>query len=201
MGKIYESIDGRLRDFVLTQPVFFVATAPADGHVNVSPKGMRGSFAVLDERRVAYLDYTGSGIETIAHLRENGRITLMFCAFEGPPKIVRLHGRGEAVLPQDPRFPELFGTFDGMPSHALRSVILVAVDRVSDSCGYAVPFLDYVGERTLLTEANGRKSIDDLVEYRKAKNATSIDGLPALISGGVGPKGWGAGALTLGSDA
>jgi len=180
VGKIYESIDGRLREFVLNQPVFFVATAPTDGRVNVSPKGMRGSFAVLDERRVAYLDYTGSGIETIAHLRDNGRITLMFCAFEGPPKIVRLHGQGEAVMPEDPRFPELFGTFDGMDTHALRSVIVVDVDRVSDSCGYAVPFLDYVGERTLLSEANGRKSVDDLVEYRKVKNATSIDGLPAL---------------------
>jgi Pyridoxamine 5'-phosphate oxidase len=184
VGKIYESIDGRLRDFVLNQPVFFVATAAADGHVNVSPKGMRGSFAVLDERQVAYLDYTGSGIETIAHLRENGRITLMFCAFEGPPKIVRLYGLGEAVLPEDPRFPELFATFEGMDTHALRSVIVVDVDRISDSCGYAVPFLDYVGERTLLTEANGRKSVDDLVEYRKVKNATNIDGLPALASGG-----------------
>ncbi len=129
---------------------------------------------------MAYLDYTGSGIETIAHLRDNGRITLMFCAFEGPPKIVRLHGRGEAVLPEDPRFPDLFSAFDGMQTHALRSVIVVDVDRVSDSCGYAVPFLDYVGERTLLTEANGRKSVDDLVDYRKVKNATSIDGLPAL---------------------
>jgi hypothetical protein len=185
VGKIYESIERRLRDFVLNQPVFFVATAPADGHVNVSPKGMRGSFAVLDPRRVAYLDYTGSGIETIAHLRENGRITLMFCAFEGPPKIVRLHGRGEAVLPEDPRFPKLFGTFDEMPAHALRSVIVVDVDRISDSCGYAVPYLDYVGERTLLTEANGRKNVDDLIEYRKVKNAASIDGLPAL-GGSVG---------------
>ena len=180
MGKIYDAIDGRLRDFVLYQPVFFVATAPLDGHVNVSPKGMRGSFVILGERRVAYLDYTGSGIETIAHLRDNGRITLMFCAFEGPPKIVRLHGRGEPILPEDPRFPDLFSAFDGMQTNALRSVIVVDVDRVSDSCGYAVPFLDYVGERTLLTEANGRKSVDDLVDYRKVKNATSIDGLPAL---------------------
>jgi hypothetical protein len=152
---------------------------------------MRGAFAVLGERRVAYLDYTGSGIETIAHLRENGRITLMFCAFEGPPKIVRLHGRGEAVLPEDSRFLDLFVAFDGMDTHALRSVIVVEVERVSDSCGYAVPFMDYVGDRTLLTEANGRKSVADLVEYRRLKNSTSIDGLPALASTGVGPKGRG----------
>jgi hypothetical protein len=180
VGKIYDAIDGRLLEFVLKQPVFFVATAPADGHVNVSPKGMRGSFVVLGERRVAYLDYTGSGIETVAHLRQHGRITLMFCAFEGAPKIVRLHGRGEAVLPEDPRFPELFESFDGMPSHALRSVIVIEVDRVSDSCGYAVPLMDYVGERTLLTEYNGRKSVDDLVQYRKVKNMASIDGLPGV---------------------
>lgn len=180
MGKVYETIDGRLKDFVLNQPLFFVATAPADGHVNVSPKGMRGTFAVLGERRVAYLDYTGSGIETIAHLRENGRITIMFCAFEGPPKIVRLHGRGEAVLLEDPRFPDLLVEFEGAQRHALRAAIVVEVDRISDSCGYSVPFLDYVGERTLLTEANGRKSVEDLVAYRKLKNSTSIDGLPAL---------------------
>jgi hypothetical protein len=161
--------------------MFFVATASADGHVNVSPKGMRGSFAVLAGKRVAYLDYTGSGVETIAHLRENGRVTLMFCAFDGPPKIVRIYGRGEAVLPDDPRFPELWAAFDEMPSHGLRSVIVVEVDRVSDSCGYAVPLLEYAGERTLLTESHGRKSVEDMVEYRKQKNATSIDGLPALV--------------------
>jgi hypothetical protein len=188
VGKIYDVIDGRLLEFVRKQPVFFVATAPVDVHVNVSPKGMRGSFVVLGERRVAYLDYTGSGIETVAHLRQNGRITLMFCAFEGPPKIVRLHGRGEAVLPEDPRFPELFGCFDGMPTHALRSVVVIEVDRVSDSCGYAVPLMEYVGERTLLTEVNGRKSVDDLVEYRNVKNTASIDGLPGC-SGSIGRRG------------
>jgi len=138
---------------------------------------------------VAYLDYTGSGIETVAHLRQNGRITLMFCAFEGPPKIVRLHGRGVAVLPEDPRFPELFASFDGMPTHALRSLIVIEVDRVSDSCGYAVPLMDYVGERTLLTEYNGRKSVDDLVEYRNAKNMVSIDGLPGVPAGESEPRG------------
>src|SRR5512138_2511307 len=119
MGKIYDSIDGRLRAFLLEQPVFFVATAPsgAAGHVNVSPKGGAGCLAVLDERRVAYLDYTGSGAETIAHLRDNGRITVMFCAFEGPPTIVRLHGRGFAVFPEDPRFEELLSAFGDPHRH------------------------------------------------------------------------------------
>ncbi len=181
MGKVHEAIDGRLREFVLSQPVFFVATAPTQGgHVNVSPKGMRGTFAVLDERRVAYLDYTGSGVETIAHLRDNGRITLMFCAFAGPPNIVRLHGWGEAVLPDDPRFPSLRAEFGEQADHGVRSVIVVDVDRVSDSCGFAVPLLDYAGERTLLTEWAGRKSTEDLVTYRKERNATSIDGMPGL---------------------
>jgi len=113
-------------------------------------------------------------------LRENGRITVMFCAFDGPPTIIRLHGRGEAVVPDDPRFADLLGFFDAMPTHGLRSVIVVDVERVSDSCGFAVPLLDYVGERTLLTDSHSRKSVDHLAEYRKLKNATSIDGLPGL---------------------
>jgi hypothetical protein len=161
--------------------MFFVATAPREGHVNVSPKGMRGTFAVLSAHRVAYLDYTGSGIETIAHLRDNGRVTLMFCAFEGPPNIVRLYGQGEAVLPEDPRFPELRAGFGAEHTdHGLRAIIVVQVTRVSDSCGYSVPLLDYAGERTLLTQWAGRKSAEDLVVYRTERNATSIDGLAAL---------------------
>jgi predicted pyridoxine 5'-phosphate oxidase superfamily flavin-nucleotide-binding protein len=180
VGKVHESIDGRLREFVLQQPMFFVATAAAEGHVNVSPKGMQGSFVVLGEHRVAYLDYTGSGVETIAHLRDNGRITLMFCAFEGPPNIVRLQGRGEAVMPADPRFAELLAAFDQPHLHGLRSVIVADVDRVSDSCGYSVPFMQYLEDRTLLRQHHARKSDDDLVEYRKLKNAASIDGLPGL---------------------
>jgi hypothetical protein len=181
MGKVYESIDGRLRDFILRQPVFFVATAPSEGHVNVSPKGMKGSLAVVGEHRVAYLDYTGSGVETIAHLRENGRITLMFCAFDGPPTIVRLHGKGEAVRPGDPRFAQLRAEFaETMVDHGLRSVIVVEVERISDSCGFAVPLLEYTGERTLLTEWGARKSDDDLVAYRTQRNAVSIDGLVGL---------------------
>jgi hypothetical protein len=183
VGKVYDRIDARLREFVLAQPVFFVATAPsgADGHVNVSPKGMRGCLAVLGEHRVAYLDYTGSGAETIAHLRDNGRITLMFCAFDGPPKIVRLHGRGECLLPADDRFDEIYAAFDvGAAEHGLRSIIAVDVERVSDSCGFAVPVMEYVSDRPLLTEWSSRKSDEGLVAYRAEKNARSIDGLPAL---------------------
>ncbi len=184
MGKLYESIDGRLRDFILRQPVFFVATAATQGHVNVSPNGMKGSLAVLGERQVAYLDYTGSGVETIAHLRDNGRITLMFCAFDGPPTIVRLHGTGKAVRPADPGFADLRQAFSStMVDHGLRSVIVVDVERISDSCGFAVPLMEYVGERSLLTDWGARKTEDDLVAYRGQRNAVSIDGLAGLDAG------------------
>ncbi|MFI7600252.1 pyridoxamine 5'-phosphate oxidase family protein [Actinoplanes sp. NPDC049681] len=182
MGKVYEAIDGRLREFVLGQPMFFVATAPSGpgGHVNVSPKGGAGCLAVPDEHRVAYLDYTGSGAETIAHLRENGRITLMLCAFQGPPKIVRLHGRGRVVTPQDAGFADLLAHFPGEPARGLRSVIEVAVERISDSCGYQVPLMEYVGDRDLLVRWAERKSDEDLAHYRATRNARSIDDLPAL---------------------
>jgi hypothetical protein len=182
MSKLYESIDDRLRAFLLEQPVFFVATAPSGpgGHVNVSPKGGSGCLAVLDERRVAYLDYTGSGAETIAHLRDNGRITVMACAFQGPPKIVRLHGRGRAVLSGEDGFAELLAVFPGEPARGLRAVIEVAVERVSDSCGYQVPLMTYDGDRDLLERWAGRKSDEDLDEYWRIRNGHSIDGLPAF---------------------
>jgi hypothetical protein len=182
VAKVYEEIEPRLREFLLNQPVFFVATAPsrAEGHVNISPKGMTGCFAVLGEHRVAYLDFTGSGAETVAHLRENGRITLMFCAFTGPPKIVRLHGQGRYLRPDDADFAQLRGHFDPETDHGQRGIVDVAVHRVSDSCGYAVPYLDYTGERGLLTEWASHRSDDDLVDYRMMKNQHSIDGLPAL---------------------
>jgi hypothetical protein len=178
MGKVYGAIDGRLKDFLLAQRMFFVATAPsgADGHINLSPKGLSGSFAVLAPDRVAYLDYTGSGVETIAHLRDNGRIVLMFCAFEGPPKIVRLHGRGVPVLPGEPRFDELVAAFDAPPLPGLRSVIEVTVTRVSDSCGFGVPQMRYVADRDQLARYLGRKSDAEIEEYWATRNATSIDG-------------------------
>ncbi|GGO83090.1 pyridoxamine 5'-phosphate oxidase family protein [Wenjunlia tyrosinilytica] len=185
MGKLYDRMDGRLRTFIEEQPVFFVATAPlaADGHVNVSPKGRSGSFLVLDELQVGYLDFGGSGAETIAHLRENGRVTLMWCAFTGPPKIVRVHGRGEPVFRDDPRFPELAARFgEAADASDLRAVIVVSALRISDTCGYAVPFMDFREERTLHREHFARKGEEGFADYceQKPHVGTSLDGLPAL---------------------
>jgi hypothetical protein len=180
MGRTYDGLDGPVRDFVLAQHMFFVATAPLaeDGHVNLSPKGLAGSFVVLDPHRVAYLDLTGSGVETIAHLRENGRMTMMFCAFDGPPRIVRLQGRGRAVLPGDDEFAELVRCFPERPG--TRSVIVVDVERIADSCGYAVPLYEYQRDREQLVEWAERRGPDGIAEYQAERNATSIDGLPAL---------------------
>ncbi len=180
MAKLYEAIDDKLREWILKQPMFFVGTAPlgAEGHVNVSPKGMAGTLAVLGDRRVAYLDYFGSGAETIAHLRENGRIVLMFCAFDGPPKIVRLHGRGRTVLRDQAEFATLRAAFGKDSTVGQRSVIVVDVDRVADSCGYAVPRMDFVGDRDVLDLHHMKKPDGYFDEYWDAKNAASIDGLP-----------------------
>jgi hypothetical protein len=145
---------------------------------------MAGTFAVLGPHRVAYADYTGSGAETIAHLRQNGRITLMVCAFEGPPKIVRLHGRGRVVRPGVAGFDELRAAFPDLPDeHGLRSIVVVDVARVSDSCGFAVPVMAYEGDRPLLLQWAGNRSADDLVTYHRDRNGHSIDGLPALDAG------------------
>lgn len=180
MGKIYERIDDRLRSFIDNQHVVFVATAPSgsDGHVNLSPKGVGGTFAVLDEHTVAYLDITASGAETIAHLRQNGRITLMFCAFTGPPKVLRLHGRGRVVSMYDPEYATLAEHFT--EQRGARAVIVVDVTRISDSCGYGVPFMDFVSERDLLPAHMERKGEVGRLEYRRKKNLVSIDGLPAF---------------------
>ncbi|MEE6258221.1 pyridoxamine 5'-phosphate oxidase family protein [Plantactinospora sonchi] len=184
MGKTHDRIDGRLRAFIEAQSVFFVATAPlaADGHVNLSPKGLVGSLAVLDERTVAYLDFGGSGAETVAHLRENSRITLMWCAFDGPPNIVRVHGRGEVIFRDDPRWGDLIGHFSRADDPGLRAVILVTAHRISDSCGYAVPLMDLRAERTLHTEFFGRKTDEEFSAYCEKKDhvASSLDGLPAI---------------------
>lgn len=180
MGKVYERIEGRLREFVERQHVFFVATAPlaVDGHVNVSPRGIQGTFAVLDDRTFAWLDGTGSGSETIAHLRENGRITVMFCAFDGAPDIVRFHGTGRVVTRYDDEYPALASRFVDLPG--ARAVIVVDVERVSDSCGWSVPLMSYEGERNLLEPFFERKGEAGAREYRRRKNLTSIDGLPAF---------------------
>jgi hypothetical protein len=182
MSKVHEAIDARLAQFLLAQPVFFVGTAPlaVDGHVNVSPKGMAGTFAVLAPRRVAYLDYTGSGAETMAHLQENGRIVLMFCAFDGPPNIVRLHGTGRAVLTGEPEFAELRGRFAKERQLGQRSIIVVDVERVSDSCGFAVPLMDLREDRDLLDRHAQQRDQDYFENYWRTRNAHSIDGLDAL---------------------
>ena len=182
MAAVYEVIDDKLREWLLGQPVFFVGTAPADvdGHVNVSPKGMAGTFAVLGPRSVGYLDYFGSGIETVAHLRENARIVIMCCAFSGPPKIVRLHGRGRVVLPGAAGFAELRAQFGKARDRGLRSIVVVDLDRISDSCGYSVPLLDYVGDRDVLDRSQERRDDTYFAEYAETKNARSIDGLPGL---------------------
>ena len=180
MGKVHEGIDEKLRAFIDAQPMFFVATAPSgpDGHVNVSPKGIAGSFVVLDEHTVAYLDLTASGAETIAHLRDDGRITLMFCAFQGPPNIVRLYGRGRFVTLYDEGFDQLAALFP--ETRGARAVIVVDVDRVSDSCGYGVPLMTLEGERDLLPPHMERKGVEGQAAYRRLKNRTSINGLPAF---------------------
>jgi hypothetical protein len=185
MGKVHDGIDGRLRAFIEAQPVFFVATAPlAGGRVNVSPKGIDGTFTVVDDHTVAYLDITASGAETIAHLREpgNGRITLMFCSFDRTPDVVRLHGRGRVVSLYDDEFAEWLPRFT--ETRGARAVIVVDVERVSDSCGYGVPLMQVVGDRHLLPEHMERKGADGVVDYRRAKNRTSIDGLPAFTDDG-----------------
>jgi hypothetical protein len=179
MGKSYDHLPAVLRDFVEAQRMFFVATAPlaADGHVNLSPKAY-DSFRVLDDHTVAYLDLTGSGIETVAHVQENQRITLMFCAFEGPPQIVRLQGRGEAVLPADDRFDELLALFPPLPG--ARSVIVVHLDRVATSCGFSIPHFAYQGERERLAQGLEKRGPEGVAVYQAAHNAVSIDGLPGV---------------------
>ncbi len=180
MSNELPEIDEKLARWLEAQPVFFVATAPlaADGLVNCSPKGSIGTFAVLGPHRVAYLDLTGSGIETVAHLRENGRVTLMFCAWTDRPDIVRLYGHGSVVLPEDDGFAELLARFGEHPGE--RCVIVVDVDRVRDSCGYAVPRMELVAERDVLDLANAKKGPERLAAYRAEKNAASLDGLPGL---------------------
>ncbi|MBC6447811.1 pyridoxamine 5'-phosphate oxidase family protein [Actinokineospora xionganensis] len=184
MGKTHERIDGRLRDFIERQPLFFIATAPLgeNGHVNLSPKGGAGSWALLDDRTFAYVDFGGSGAETIAHLRENGRVTVMWCAFDGPPDIVRVHGRGEPVFRDDPRWPDLIARIPEGSKPGARAIIVITADRISDSCGYGVPLMDYQGDRTLLANFLGRKTDAEFAAFCEAKDyvGTSLDGLPGL---------------------
>jgi hypothetical protein len=182
MGKVLDAIDEKLVAWIEAQHLFFVASAPLaeDGHVNVSPKGDLRWFRVLGPNEVAYLDFVGSGAETIAHARENGRIVLMFCALEGPPRIVRLHGRASVLVPGEPGFEELLARFEP-PEHALRSLIRVDVERIADSCGYGVPLMRFDGKRTQYDKWVDKKLRDGgLDAYVEQKNAESIDGLPAI---------------------
>ena len=186
MGKLYEELEPKLVEWIERQRLFFVGTAPLDsgGHVNVSPKGPIETLVVLDERRIAYLDHAGSGAETIAHLNENGRVVVMLCAFDGPPRIVRLHGRGTVHQLSTPEFDELYSRFDpGGRAPASRSVVVIEIDRIADSCGYGVPLMSYEGERPQQLDWIDRKlraGPNAIAEYMKEKNAYSLDGLAAF---------------------
>src|SRR3954467_12848021 len=198
MARTYDEIDEPLRAWIARQPMFFVGSAPlaGDGHVNVSPKGPGGSLRVLGPDRVAYLDLVGSGAETIAHVRENGRVVVMLCAFEGPPRIVRLHGRGEVVLPCDDRYDALLAEAafeETTVPEARRAIVLVEVTRIASSCGYGVPHMDHAGDRPPMDHAGGRPHMDAskrkrlrtggpgaIERYVQEHNRASIDDLPAV---------------------
>jgi hypothetical protein len=193
MGTTTDAISDSQAAWIARQPMFFVGTAPlrGDGHVNISPKGPGGTLRILGPNAAAYLDFTGSGAETIAHLRENGRIVLMLCAFDGPPQIVRLHGQGEVVWPDDDRFTPLVEGFGALPLpvESLRAVIRVDVERVTKSCGYTVPLMEFGGEREHMPKWTDKKlrtaGPTALDTYRAQKNATSIDGLPSVPVAGA----------------
>jgi hypothetical protein len=188
MGKVYDAIDDKLAAWIGRQPLFFVGTAPldADGHVNVSPKGPIGTLRVVGPHEVAYLDIVGSGAETAAHLQENGRIVIMLCAFDGPPRILRLHGRGEVVWAEDPAFDALrerLAFAEPEVDQLRRAIIRVHVTRVADACGFGVPLMDHAGERSNAARwARGKLAKGGpaaLEDYKNDKNTSSIDGLPA----------------------
>jgi hypothetical protein len=182
MGKIYELIDGKLKTWISAQKIFFVATAPlsANGHVNCSPKDGE-SFRVIDERTVVYLDLTGSGVETIAHVKENERVVLMFCAFDGAPKIVRLHGHGEIIESDHEEFEQLRAIFRS--AVGIRSFVKVHLTRISDSCGYGVPLYTFRGYRSQLEDWAEHKGEEPLAEYRSKHNSRSIDQLEGARTG------------------
>jgi hypothetical protein len=186
LGRVYNVIDNATGQWLAKQPVFFVATAPndPDGHLNLSPKGAAGAFRVLGPTTVAYVDLVGSGVETVAHLRQNGRIVLMFCTFAGPPKIVRLHGQGRVVRQDEPEFAALLPAFSlNDDARALaRGIVVVETTRIADSCGFVVPRMDLVAERDQLMrwgdqqQAKNGETWKD--RYVAANNACSVDGLP-----------------------
>ncbi len=179
MGKVYDTLEESLKDFIQRQQMFFVATAPlsGSGRINLSPKGL-DSLRILGDHSVAYADLVGSGIETVAHIRENGRIVLMFCAFEGPPKIVRLHGQGEVIEPSHGDFQQLRSQF---PEYAgLRCFIRIDCERISDSCGFGVPLFDYAGQRSQLIDWAEGVGAEGMAKYQDKANSKSLDDLPGL---------------------
>lgn len=183
MAKVFDCITDELQRFIAKQHMFFVATAPlsATGHVNLSPKGL-DSFRILSPNRVAYLDFTGSGNETSAHLHENGRITLMFCAFQGAPLILRLYGQGQTILPHSTEWNSLIERFSVMPG--ARQLVVADIDRVQTSCGSGVPLYDYQAQRQVMLQWAEKKGPDGLQKYHQQKNQVSIDGLPTPLGMG-----------------
>ena len=181
MGKFSTRIEDAHRDFINQQKLFFVSTAPlnADGHINLSPKGM-DSFRVLSPNKVAYIDLNGSGNETSAHLLENGRITFMFCAFDGAPNILRLYGNGSTILPESDAWKDLEALFElGLET---RQIIVAEIHKVQTSCGFSVPLYSYNGERDLAYKWAEKKGKDGLQQYQQQKNLVSIDGLPTALA-------------------
>ncbi|MEP7372922.1 MAG: pyridoxamine 5'-phosphate oxidase family protein [Chitinophagaceae bacterium] len=181
MGKFHKSMEDQHKKFIASQHLFFVSTAPLDGkgHINLSPKGL-DSFRILSDTRVAYMDIIGSGNETSAHLLENGRITFMFCAFGGPPNILRLYGKGYTVLPGDQEWPELSSHFNILLS--TRQIIVADIFKVQTSCGFGVPYYEYTGERDHAHKWADTKGAEGLEEYKKEKNLLSLDGLPTALA-------------------
>lgn len=178
MAKFYTSITKRLQSFIEKQKMFFVATAPSNGRINLSPKGM-DSFRVINENRVLWLNVTGSGNETAAHLLEKNRITMMFCSFEGAPNILRLYGKGKEIKPNDADWNDIVSLFPETPG--TRQVFDIEIESAQTSCGMSIPFFDYIGERNQLNDWAIEKGEEGIKEYWKEKNTTSIDGLPTNI--------------------
>ncbi|MGB3656028.1 MAG: pyridoxamine 5'-phosphate oxidase family protein [Rivularia sp. (in: cyanobacteria)] len=181
MAKVFDSITEELQNFIANQHIFFVGTAPLDstGHVNLSPKGNK-TFRILSSNKVAYLDLTGSGNETSAHLQENGRITFMFCAFEGSPSILRLYGSGKTILPNNSEWESLYSHFPEIPG--TRQIIVAEIERVQTACGMSVPLYEYQAQRENLVKWAAKKGESGIKEYHQNKNMVSIDGLATPLS-------------------
>lgn len=178
MAKFYAALNGDLMDFMRAQHVFFTGTAAADGRINVSPKGLH-ALRILDAQRVAYLDLTGSSAETAAHVRADGRLTLMFCSFDEAPLILRLYGTGALILPGDAEWAALYPLFPPLPG--ARQIVVLNIESVQTSCGFGVPRFEYTGERDDLVNWANKKGEDGLRQYRADKNRVSIDGLPTSL--------------------